>query len=105
MLLNNMYFLAANESLNPIILIAIVAVFYFMILRPNMKKNKDQRNFITNLEKGKEVVTSGGIIGRINKIEDNKVTIETSSKTYIQVLDTMISAELSNALNPVEDKK
>ena len=84
---------------------AIILVFYLFMLRPQIKKQKDQRDFASNIQKGDEVVTNSGIIGRINKIEGNEVTLE-SSKTFIRVLTSSISKDLTDALNgPAEGEK
>ena len=89
---------------NVTFLIAIVVVFFFFILRPQMKKQKEQDKFSSSIEKGMEVVTNSGIIGKINKIEGKRITIETAGKTYIQVLNTAISKELTDALNVKKDE-
>jgi preprotein translocase subunit YajC len=81
-------------------LILIVVVFYFFIIRPQQKKTKQQNNFIAALEKGQQVVTLSGIIGRINKIEDNIITIQVDSKTFIKIVKNQISKEMSEAIPP-----
>lgn len=94
------YLQSAGSPLSGIpFLIAVVAVFYFFILRPQMKKQKDQDRFSKDIEKGDTVVTSAGIIGKINKIDGAKITIETAGKTHIQVLKSAISKEMTDALN------
>ena len=55
-------------------LIVIFLLFFFMIIRPQMKQAKEQRNMIAALQKGDEVVTSGGIVGKITKVTDAFVT-------------------------------
>ncbi len=86
---------STSDILNWVILLLIPLVFYFFILRPQSQRMKAQRNFVDNLAKGKEVVTSGGIYGRISKIEGNIVTLQVDTKTYLRVAISSISQELT----------
>ena len=70
-------------SFMPIILIFIV--FYFLLIRPQQKRAKDQRNLLANLKEGDQVLTSGGIYGRITGIRDDKITVEISDKVRVKV--------------------
>jgi len=74
----------------------IFLVFYFFILRPQSQKQKKQDNFLGSLEKGKEVVTGSGILGKITKIEDSIITLEVGNKSYIRVTKGAISRELTD---------
>lgn len=84
-------------------LILIIAVFYFFIIRPQQKKQKEQSKFVTSLEKGMQVVTASGMIGKINKIEDNIVTLQVDSKTFIQITKSSISKEMTEAIETQKD--
>ncbi len=53
-----------------IMMVVFVIIFYFMILRPQQKRNKEHNNLINSISKGDEILTSGGLIGRITKISD-----------------------------------
>lgn len=66
-------------------MIAIFIIFYFMLIRPQQKKGKEQKAMIDALSKGDEVVTAGGIVGRVMKINENYVTLEIASNTEISV--------------------
>ena len=85
---------------NPLIqygpLILIFLVFYFFILRPQTQKQKKQDKFLSDLEKGSDVVTSSGILGKITKIEDSIITLEVGNKSYIRVTKGAISRELTD---------
>lgn len=59
-------------------LIVLFGVFYFMIIRPQKKKEKTTREMIAALKVGDSIVTIGGIVGKINRIKDNNVVIETT---------------------------
>ena len=77
------------ESLLPIVF--IMGVFYFFMIRPQQKKAKEHQSLVSNLKAGDEVVTSGGIIGKIRSVAETFVTVEVSSSTSIKVLKGNIS--------------
>ena len=83
---------------SPLLLLGMVAVMYFFMLRPQIKKQKEQQKFGEALAKGNDLVTSSGIIGRISKIEGNIVTLQVDPKTYIKVTKGSISKELTEAM-------
>ena len=62
---------------------------------PNRKMKKEQAKFMESMKKGDEVVTNGGIVGKVTKIDEKTVTIETSPKNYMTVLLSSISKQLS----------
>jgi len=66
-------------------LILVIVVFYFFFIRPQMKKSKEQRKFREELKKGDEVLTLGGIIGKIVKIDETIAIIETEGQTKIKI--------------------
>ncbi|MBK8518971.1 MAG: preprotein translocase subunit YajC [Saprospiraceae bacterium] len=74
----------------------MLAFFYFFFIRPQVKKQKDQTAFSSDLKKGDEVVTTSGIIGQINKIESNVITLEVDSKTFIRVVSSAVSKEMTD---------
>ena len=80
--------------------ILIIVVFWVFFIRPQNKKQKEQANFIDEIQKGDDVVTGSGILGKINKIEDNIVTLEVGNKNYIRVVKNAISKEMTDMLNP-----
>lgn len=66
-------------------LILMFVIFYFLLIRPQQKKNKDHRAMIDSLKKGDRVVTSGGIHGRITGVTDTTLTIEIAEKVRVKV--------------------
>ena len=66
-------------------LIIIFVVFYFLLIRPQSKKQKEHQEMITSLEVGNEVVTAGGILGKIKEIDDQYVRLQISDDTVIKV--------------------
>ena len=68
-----------------IMMVLIFAVMYFFMIRPQNKKQKEIANFRKNLEVGQEVITAGGIYGKIKEIEDNTVVLEIASGVKIKI--------------------
>jgi preprotein translocase subunit YajC len=62
-------------------LIVIFVLFWFMIIRPQMKRAKEQKKMQENLQKGDEVITSGGQLGKVTKISDQYVTLDIGGGT------------------------
>ncbi|MBC7886194.1 MAG: preprotein translocase subunit YajC, partial [Saprospiraceae bacterium] len=60
------------------------------------KKQKEQNAFSNSLQKGDEVVTTSGIIGQINKIEDDAITVQIDPKTFIRVVPSAVSKEMTD---------
>lgn len=106
-MINLLFSLQASPS--PIMqflpLVLIMVVFYFFFIRPQANKQKTQGKFISELEKGDEVVTASGIVGRINKIEGNIVHLQVDQKSFIRVLRSSVSNEMTAALKAPEEKK
>lgn len=66
-------------------LILIFVVFYFMLIRPQMKRAKEHRKLVSELAKGDEVVTNGGILGKITDLSESFVTLELADNVQIKV--------------------
>ena len=92
---------AAGSSswINLIFIVSMFLVFWLLMIRPQAKRQKEQKLFQESLDKNKDVVTSSGILGRISKIEDSIVTLEVSPKVYIRVTKNAISKELTENVN------
>ncbi len=68
-----------------LMMIAIFAVFYFLLIRPQQKKAKEAKAMLEALQKGDEIVTAGGVLGKISKLGDQYLTVEIASGTEIMV--------------------
>ena len=77
-----------------IFLVGVLVIFYLMIWRPQAKRAKVQKDLLGNLQKGDEVVTSGGIAGKINKVTDDFVVIEVSDTVELKIQKGAIAATL-----------
>ena len=93
---------ASGGLINLLPMLGIFVIFYFFLIRPQMKKQKEQQAMISSLKKGDKVVAAGGIIGKIVKIEDDIMTIEIDNDTKIQVLRSSV-VDLMNK-KPVDKK-
>jgi preprotein translocase subunit YajC len=83
-----------NPLLSFLPLLVLFAVFYFMLIRPQMRRAKEQRNMISALAKGDEVVTNGGIAGRIEDMGDTFITLEIAPNVKIKLQKSAISLVL-----------
>jgi preprotein translocase subunit YajC len=75
-------------------LVLMFVVMYFLMIRPQQKRAKEQKAMMDALAKGDEVVTSGGILGRVSKVNDSYVTLEIAPNTEIVVQKNAISTLL-----------
>ncbi|HSS46978.1 MAG TPA: preprotein translocase subunit YajC [Burkholderiales bacterium] len=78
----------AQQGLDWVSLMPLVLMFvllYFLMIRPQMKRGKEHKTMVEALQKGDEVVTGGGVLGRITKVGDNYVTVEIAANVEIQV--------------------
>ena len=79
----------------PIILIFVI--FYFFLIRPQQKKIKDHKSMVAALKRGDEVITSGGIVGRIEKVyDDDKIDLIISDNIAVKVVKSTIQGLLTN---------
>ena len=74
-----------------VILVVFVGVFYFLLIRPQQKRMKEQQAMLSRLASGDEVVTTGGILGRIIEVNDTFVTLEIADSVRIKVQKTQIT--------------
>ena len=77
-----------------VMMVLFFGVFYFMAIRPQMKRAKEHRALLSGLSKGDEVLTNGGIAGRIEDLGESFVTVEIASGVSIKVQKNAISAVL-----------
>ncbi len=76
--------------MNIIMIVAIFVVFYFFMIRPQSKKQKEIKKFQDSLENGKRVVTSGGIYGKVRDVKENYILIEIADNVKIKVNKNMV---------------
>ena len=71
-----------------------VVIFYFLILRPNNKRQKEQKAMMEGLEKGDEVITAGGILGKVTKVTDNYIILNIAENVDISFQKHSVTAVL-----------
>ncbi len=84
----------AGTGFEWIFLVGFLVIFYLMIWRPPAKRAKEQKNLLSNLQKGDEVVTNGGIAGKIVKVSDDFVVLEVSDTVELKFQKGAIAATL-----------
>ena len=90
-------------------LILIFGVFYILLIRPQQKKVKQHREMLNNLRRGDKIITSGGIIGTVNKVSDNKeLQVQVSENVEIKIAPGMVAdlytSSETEKKQPVKDK-
>lgn len=91
---------AGGSSFMPFFFVAMILVFWLFFIRPQAKKQKQQKLFIDNLQKGDKVVTIAGIHGVVNKVnEDGTILLEINPGSYIKMERSAISMEMTNQVN------
>ena len=83
-------------------LILIFVIFYFFLIRPQQKKVKDHKSMVVALKRGDEVITSGGIVGTIERVhEDDKIDLSISENVTVKV----VKSTIQNLLTKADTKK
>ena len=79
----------------------IIGIFYMLVFRPQQKKMKEHQNMVSNLAKGDEVVTAGGLIGKVTKVkaDSNEVEVELAKDVRVNVVQATIS-DVRRKTNP-----
>jgi preprotein translocase subunit YajC len=83
--------------------VAIIAIFYFLLIRPQQKRQKEHKAMVTNLKKGDTVVTYGGLIGKITKVADDEVQIESGENVRLRIVRSMIMEVKVPTATPAND--
>lgn len=90
-----------QEGANPLMsfapLLIVIVIFYFFMIRPQMKRQKELRVFRESLSKGDKVVTTGGIYGKIVEVKDNIVVMQIDNEVNIRVDKAAIIKDMSDA--------
>lgn len=84
----------ADGSFSIIMMVAMVVIFYLLLWRPQSKRAKEHRNLVNNLQKGDEVVTSGGMLGTITQVDEKFIVIKVAEGVEIKLQRSAISSVL-----------
>jgi preprotein translocase subunit YajC len=84
--------------------VGMIVIFYFLLIRPQNNRMKKHRELIANIKKGDKVITQGGIIGRVFKLTDEEVTIDTGEGGKLRIMRGMIM-DVKKTDTPANDTK
>jgi preprotein translocase subunit YajC len=73
-------------------MIALFAIFYFLLIRPQQKRQKEHRNMVADLAKGDEIVTMGGLLGKITAVDENFITLQVAKDIELKVQKASVQA-------------
>jgi preprotein translocase subunit YajC len=85
--------------------VLVFIIFYFLLIRPQQKKSKEHQQMLGKLKKNDEVMTSGGIYGKVTALTDSTVTLEVAPNVRIRVNRPQISAVLTGEKTMAKDAK
>lgn len=92
---------ASNPFMSMLPLLLIIVVFYFFMIRPQMRKNKAQKQFRESLKKGDRIITIGGIHGKIIEVNDTTFIIETEGLGKLKIERSAVAL---NTVEPINEK-
>lgn len=85
--------------------IIILAIFYFLIIRPQAKRQREHQKFLSELKRGDSVITSSGILGTIEGLTDQYVTLEIADDVKVKMLRSQVASTQATAEKSSRDKK
>ncbi len=85
---------AGGEMFQIVFLVGLFVLFYFIAIRPQRKRQKEHADMVAALEKGNEVITTSGILGKITRLEDNFVVLQVSDNVELKFQRSYINAVL-----------
>ncbi|MPZ77260.1 MAG: preprotein translocase subunit YajC [Deltaproteobacteria bacterium] len=94
-----------SQFLSFLPLVLVFVIFYFLLIRPQQKKTKEHQQMLGRLKKNDEVMTSGGIYGKVTALADNVVTVEVAPNVRIRVHRPQISTVLTGEKTSAKDAK
>jgi len=99
--MNNLLFVTLQQQqANPLMtflpLVLIIVVFYFFMIRPQMKRQKELRKFQESLSKGDKVIIAGGIFGKITEVKDEYVVVEIDENAKVKVIKSSVVRDPSD---------
>ncbi len=85
---------AGGDMFQIVFLVGLFVLFYFIAIRPQRKRQKEHADMVSALEKGNEVITSSGILGKITRLEDNFVVLQVADNVELKFQRSYINAVL-----------
>ena len=80
--------------INLLFLGGFVLIFYFLLIRPQNKRRKEHQALVSSLNKGDEIVTAGGIVGLVNKVEDDFIKVQVGDNVEMRIQKSAVGATL-----------
>jgi preprotein translocase subunit YajC len=77
-----------------LMMVVFIVIFYFLLIRPQQKKAKDHQALITNISSGDEIVTTGGLLGKVVEVGDNFLTLEVADGVRVKVQKFQVAAQM-----------
>lgn len=96
---------AGGGATNLLFFAGLAAIMYFVLIRPQQKQAKEQQAMITSLKKGDDVVTQGGILGKIALVTDKTITLEVAAGVKLRILKTAVTARVTVGDEPAKDER
>lgn len=96
---------AGPGMMDLLLLVGFVGIFYFLLWRPQSKRRKEHQQLMAGLANGDEVVTAGGIVGRVTKVEDDFVKVQVSKDVEMRVQKSAVGATLPKGTLKSLDEK
>src|SRR5687768_10133223 len=84
-------------------LLLIFVIFYFLLIRPQSRRMKQHRDMIAAVKRNDTAVTSGGLIGKVTKVEENEIELELAAGTRVRVMKSMLSEARPHGAKPAND--
>ncbi len=94
-----------NVWFSVLLLVGMIALFYFLLIRPQNKRAKEHRQMIDELSKGDEVVTSGGTLGRITEVGETFATLEVANEVQLQIQKNAVSNVMPKGTLKEQEKR
>ena len=88
-----------------LLLVGFIGIFYFLLWRPQSKRRKEHQQLMSSLSNGDEVVTAGGIVGRITKVEDDFIKVQVASNVEMRIQKSAVGATLPKGTLKSLDEK
>jgi len=98
----------AGQAENPFgslfLLVGMVVLFYFLLIRPQQKRVKEHRKLVSELAKGDEVITNGGVLGKINNVGEQYLTVEIANNVEVKIQNSAVATVLPKGSLSAADK-
>ncbi|MDI6831905.1 MAG: preprotein translocase subunit YajC [Actinomycetota bacterium] len=95
----------SNQWISILLIVGLIAIFYFMLIRPQQKRMRQQMELINSLRAGDEVMTSSGIYGTITEIEEDTVLLEVAEDVEIRVAKSAIARTFTSREGPGDEEE